>query len=304
MGAIRASGESLRLGVGAAGLGAFASKIGGADLDGAAHFEEARAHAAADALLEGIFARGGDELAVGETGGFTVGRGIVEIVGGDDGRAFFVVARVENDADNVADPVGGFAGAEVVEDEDFDGANRVEDGHLGGFAGGIVAGLDFFEEFAVVAEKAAVAADDELFDGGDGEMRFAYARGAHEEETFVGAAGKIARESFGVALGELERLRVLRGPGFAVGEIGDVAFEVAVFVAFGDAGALENASGAIFHAAIAGYGEFTGAVGTGNELPSGAAAELAIFEGHRGRVERQDTRATGRRQAKLWTICE
>ena len=72
----------------------------------------------------------------------------------------------------------------------------------------------------------------------------------------------------------------MRGPGFAVDEIGDVTFEVAVFVALGDAGALENASGAVFHTAIAGDGEFTGAVWAGNELPSGAAAELAIFQGH------------------------
>ena len=73
----------------------------------------------------------------------------------------------------------------------------------------------------------------------------------------------------------------MRGPGFAVDEIGDVTFEVAVLVSLGDVGSAQNAIGAIFHAAIAGDGEFTGAVGAGNELPSGAAAELAIFEGHR-----------------------
>ena len=42
----------LKLGVGAAGLSALAAEIGGADFDGTAHFEEARAHAATDALLE------------------------------------------------------------------------------------------------------------------------------------------------------------------------------------------------------------------------------------------------------------
>ena len=99
---------------------------------------------------------------------------------------------------------------------------------------------------------------------------------------------------FGVTFGELEGLRVLRGPGFAVDEIGDVAFEIAMFVALGDVRALQNASGALFHAAVAGDCEFTRAVGTGDELPSGAAAELAIFEGHRIVVCEDRIRGRGR----------
>src|SRR5579862_2439429 len=116
------SRRAMRLSVSAASLGAFAAEIGGADLDGAAHFEEAGAHAAADALFEGVFARRGYEFAIGEARGFALGCGIVEVIGGDDGGALFVVAGVEDDADDVADPVGGFAGAEVVEDEDFYGS--------------------------------------------------------------------------------------------------------------------------------------------------------------------------------------
>jgi hypothetical protein len=296
-------------GVGAAGLGALAAEIGGGDFDGAAHFEEAGAHAAADALFERIFAGSGDEFAVGQASGFAGGCRIVEIVGGDDGGPFFVVARVENNADDVSHPVGGFTCAQVIEDENFDGANWIEDGHFGGFAGGVVAVLDFFEEFAIVAEEAGVAADDEFFECGDGEVRFADAGWAHEEETFVGAAGKIARESFGVTLGELEGLRVLRGPGFTVGEVGDVAFEIAMLVALGNAGALQDAIGAVFHAAVAGDCEFAGAVGAGDEFVAGAAAELAIFEGQslvpcvsvsedRIRVRRGDSKRA------LWTICE
>ena len=69
-GVTRGSGGVRTSGVGAAGLGAFAAEIGGGDFDGAAHFEEAGTHAAADALFEGIFAHGGDELAVGAAGGF------------------------------------------------------------------------------------------------------------------------------------------------------------------------------------------------------------------------------------------
>ena len=153
----RGGGKS---GVGTAGLGTFAAKIGGAHFDGAAHFEESGTHAAADALFERVFTDGGNEPASGAASGFAGGRGTVEVIRGDDGGALFVVARVENDAHDVADPVGGLAGTEVVEDEDFDGADGVEYGHFGGFAGGVVAGLDFFEEFAIVTEKAGVAADD------------------------------------------------------------------------------------------------------------------------------------------------
>src|SRR5580698_5195445 len=97
---------------------------------------------------------------------------------------------------------------------------------------------------------------------------------------------------------------MLRRPGFAVGEIGDVTFEVAVFVALGNPCTLEDAAGAIFHAAVAGDSEFAGAVWAGNELPSGTAAELAIFEGHRVRVEEQNTGARRGGQAGVWTICE
>src|SRR5580692_2029174 len=101
---------------GAAGLGGFAAEVGGEDFDGAAHFEEAGAHAGADALVEGVFADGHGEFAAGEASGFAFGGGIVVVVGGDDGGAAFVVAGVEDDANDVANPVGGLAGAEVVED--------------------------------------------------------------------------------------------------------------------------------------------------------------------------------------------
>src|SRR5580693_8953085 len=90
--------RAVELGVGTAGLGALAAKIGGAHFDGAAHFEEAGTHAAADAFFEGIFAHGGDESATWAASGFAGGRWIVEIVGGDDGGALFVVTRVEDDA--------------------------------------------------------------------------------------------------------------------------------------------------------------------------------------------------------------
>src|SRR5208282_1275961 len=93
-------------GAGAAGLGAFAAEVGGEDFNGATHFEEARAHAGANALVEGIFAGGHDEFSAGEARGFAFGGGIVVIVCRNDGGAAFVVAGIEDDADDVTNPVG------------------------------------------------------------------------------------------------------------------------------------------------------------------------------------------------------
>ena len=80
---------------------------------------------------------------------------------------------------------------------------------------------------------------------------------------------------------------------FPVGEIGLVAFEVAMFVAFGDACTVHGEGGAFAGAAVAGHGEFAGTVGAGNELPAGSVARLAIFERHR----RKHTGVRGGRQA-------
>ncbi len=63
----------------------------------------------------------------------------------------------------------------------------------------------------------------------------------------------------------------------SLSDIGAVAFKVAMFVTFGDACAVHSERRALAAAAIAGYGEFSRAVGAGDELPAGSVAELAIF---------------------------
>src|SRR5271167_55652 len=146
------------LGAGAAGLGAFAAEVGGDDFHGAAHFEKAGAHAAADSLVEGIFAGGHDEFSAGKPRGFAFLSRIVIVIRRDNRGAPLVVAGVQDDADDVADPIGRFASAEIIEDQDFNRADGFENAHFRGFASRVVAGLDFFEEFAVIAEEAGVAA--------------------------------------------------------------------------------------------------------------------------------------------------
>ena len=64
-------------------------------------------------------------------------------------------------------------------------------------------------------------------------------------------------------------------------DISAVAFEVAMFVTFGDPCAIHRETGAFTGAAIAGYSEFSGAVAAGDELPASSLAELAIFKRHR-----------------------
>jgi len=71
----------------------------------------------------------------------------------------------------------------------------------------------------------------------------------------------------------LKGLSVLR----RLSDIGAVAFEIAMFVPLRDACAFHHQSSAFAGTAIAGYGEFSGAVGAGDELPAGSVAELAIF---------------------------
>ncbi len=123
----------------------------------------------------------------------------VGIVGGDDGGLLVVVAGVEDEGDGVPDPLVGLLRAEVVEDEDFGGEDGLEQFELGGVDLRVVAVLDVLEQLAVVAEEAADAALlHEAAQDADGEMGFADADGAGEEQALAGGVD-------GVGLDELAR---------------------------------------------------------------------------------------------------
>ena len=175
--------------------------------------------------------------------------------------------------DGVPDPVGGFGGAELVEDEDL----RVEDGgedlEFGGGDVAVVGVLDLFEEVAVVDEEAGGAAlGEESLEDADGEVGFADADGAGEEQTAAtGFDGVGLNEAAGVEVGGAEGA-------VGGGEVGDVLGEGAVLVAPGDVGGGEHAVGAALDAAGAGLREAV-AVGLGDEAMAGAFAEWAGF-GH------------------------
>jgi len=76
-----------------------------------------------------------------------------------------------------------------------------------------------------------------------------------------------------------------------------VAFKIAMFVAFGDVGAFDDALGAVLHAAVAGDGYLAGgSAGAWDELPAGAFAKLAILKSH------GDSIRLRRAYGKVWTV--
>ena len=193
--------------------------------------------------------------------------GLVFEVGGDDGGSVAVVAGVEDVEDGVPDPGGGAGGAEVVEDEDFGVEDGLEEGGFGGSDGGVVGVLDELEELLVVEKEAAdLFFEDQGLEHGGGEVGFAEAGGADEDEAFsLDGVGVVVDEAAGGFAGEVE------GGVFAVDLEG---FEGFIEEARGDAGAVELAldaeaelAGALVGEAVAGFG--------GGDLEAGAFADGA-----------------------------
>ena len=223
-----------------AGAAYRAAEVFTAHFDGDTHFCEAGAHAFADAVAEGFFA-----VSAARGGAAAVGAGgEVGVVGGDDGGAFVVVAGVEDEGDRVPDPVGGFSGAEFVEDEDLGVEDGLEDFHLRGRNLRVVGVLDFLQELAVVAKEAVDPFfDDEGVEDADGEVGFTDADGPGEQE--AAAAG-----GDWIAVDETARHQVRRGQrAVGSGKAGFVAIEGAVLVAGGNGGAVEEPGDALFQLA-------------------------------------------------------
>src|SRR5262245_53665713 len=111
-------------------------------------------------------------------------------------------------------------------------------------------------------------------------MSLANSGRAHQQKPFVIPGRIFVDESLPNQLRALQRLRVLRRPDFSVGQIGDVALKIAVFVAFGDARAIHAPGSAFTVAAVARHGKFPRTIFARDELPTSSLAELAIFEWH------------------------
>src|SRR5690348_12624407 len=108
-------------------------------------------------------------------------------------------------------------------------------------------------------------------------MSFANARGSHEQQTLFRRTRIILNESLGQDLRFFQRLGLLR----CRTHVGAITFKVAMLVAFGNVGALDDALRANLHTAIAGDGNSAGgAVEPGYEFPTGSSAKRAILESH------------------------
>src|SRR5580704_6004530 len=124
-------------------------------------------------------------------------------------------------------------------------------------------------------------------------MGFSGAGRAHEEQPFFPSAGIFANKSLREKLGFFQRVGLLRRGA----DVCAVAFEIAVFVAFGDAGALDDALGPVLHAAVAGNGYLSGGPSRAwDELPAGSLAKRAILERH------ADSIRSGGRDGKASTV--
>src|SRR5450755_758926 len=84
-----------------------------------AHLRESRTHAIANSVAK----RGLSRSAFG-IGACAIARRKVGVVGGNDGRQFVVVARVEDEGDRIPHPLVGLLRAQIVEHQHFSGKDR------------------------------------------------------------------------------------------------------------------------------------------------------------------------------------
>ena len=124
-------------------------------------------------------------------------------------------------------------------------------------------------------------------------MSFADTGRAHQQQALFYGSWIVANKSLGQEFGFFQRVGLLRRGA----DVRAVTFKIAVFIAFGNVGALDDAFGAVLHAAVAGDGDFAGgSIGAWNELPAGAFAERAILERH------ADSIRLLRAYGKVWNV--
>src|SRR5882672_5262029 len=183
--------------LGVAGVRLFAAKIRGGDFHGAAHLVESGAHARSDALLQGIFARRQNQLAVRKPRRLAFGSRVIEIVGRNDRGPVFVVPGVQDNPYDVAYPIRRLTGAKIIENQNLYRANRLENLHFRGFARRVVTRLNFLQQFTVVAKQSRMPALDQFFQRRNTKMRFSNARRSDEQQSLFGRAGVVADKSLG-----------------------------------------------------------------------------------------------------------
>jgi len=196
-----------------------------------AHIAKADAHARADAEQQ--------RLRIGVVGD-------VGIVRREDRQPPFVVAGVDDQVHRLLDPLRGFFGAEVVEDQQIGGHHRPQDLELGGPDRRIVGTADDAQQIAGVVEEAArPRLVHHLLEDGDGEVRLADARRPFEQQPAPLLAQVVGRrEPIGHAARLLQRALERRVVG---GEILQRAMEIT----FGNVGGAETIVAGVLAPALA-----------------------------------------------------
>src|SRR5580700_6060357 len=114
------------------------------ELDDAAHFVEAGTHALSNAVAESLFPHSGASCGQRTS---TCRGGLVVEVRSNDGRAVVVVARVEDEAYRVPDPLGRFDRSQFVEKKYLHVKNGAQHVEFGGLYRGVVGVLNLFQQF-------------------------------------------------------------------------------------------------------------------------------------------------------------
>src|SRR6266850_467584 len=287
--------------LGMAGVRLFAAKIRGGDFHSAAHLVESGAHAGSDALLQRIFARRQNQLAVRKPGRLAFGSRAIEIICRDNRGAVFIVSGVQHDPDDIAHPVRRLARSKIIQNQNLHRANRFENLHFRGFIGRVVARLDLLQQFAVVAKQSRMPALNQLLQRGNPKMCFSDARRSYEQQSFFGRARIVANKSLGEQFRLFQRLRVLRHPRFSIREVRDIAFKIAMLVALRNPRAFPHSRRAIQHPAIASYRHSACcAIRTRHKFPTRPSAKRAILQRHSDSIRARNAHGKLSAMGNLW----
>ena len=161
----------------------------------------------------------------------------VEVIRRQDCDAPFVVPGIENVSDGLKGPRRGLAGSQIIEEQNIGRQHRLEHAEFAALAFRVVASLDFLKQLTIVVEESVVPAQDNLPEGRHGNVRFAHAAGAHQEDACFGScrivASKRLRDEFGLFQAMVPRSKIRTM--ITVVKVGVETVEIAVLVSRGDA---------------------------------------------------------------------
>src|SRR6267143_1358057 len=132
-------------------------------------------------------------------------------------------------------------------------------------------------------------------------MCFTDAGISHEQDSRLITPRIVTNEGLRKKLGLLQGLSLLRCVSFPVGEVRDVAFEIAVLIALRNPRAIHHPRRAILNPAIASHRHAPArAIRTRHQLPSRPSAKRAILLRHSDSIRAQGAHGKLSTLGKLW----